>query len=91
MEDNWPLLTVSKGFFEGIRAVRGGASKATGGALAMEDDGNAGGEGAAPGGAWGDDDDLGLDDEDRDEFRSVDGDGEEGEGGGGGERVFVVL
>merc|ERR1712223_2230568 len=24
-ESNWPLLTVSKGFFEGIKAVRGGA------------------------------------------------------------------
>ena len=25
MEDNWPLLTVSKGFFEGVRAARGAA------------------------------------------------------------------
>lgn len=31
MEDNWPLLTVSKGFFEGIRAVKGGAGKGAGG------------------------------------------------------------
>ena len=58
-ESNWPLLTVSKGFFEGIKAVRGGPG-ATGAsvksmvssALVMEDDddvANTGGKG------WGDD------------------------------------
>ncbi len=89
MEDNWPLLTVSKGFFEGIRAVRGGAGgKTTGGALAMDDDDGAGAD--AAGGAWGDDD-LGLDDDDeeKDEFKSVDG--EEGEAGEGGENWLSAM
>lgn len=93
MEDNWPLLTVSKGFFEGIKAVRdtggrgpgigSGPVKGAGGALAMDadlDDDQAGG-------AWGDDDDLGLDDEDGggDEFKSA---GEEDDGEGGGKVLF---
>ncbi len=80
MEENWPLLAVSKGFFEGIRATRGGAGgpgaprPAVGaGALAMEQP--EGDEGA--GGAWGDDD-LGLDDDD--EFKDADGGGGEGDG-----------
>ena len=67
-ESNWPLLTVSKGFFDGAMAARTIAS----GSVAVADDDDAG---AADG--WGDDADLGLDDEDR----PADG----GRRGGGGE------
>ena len=38
MEENWPLLTVSKGFFEGIRAVRGGATTGKGAAAGAKSD-----------------------------------------------------
>eukprot|EP00095_Tigriopus_kingsejongensis_P002882 maker-scaffold52_size450388-snap-gene-3.20 protein:Tk02882 transcript:maker-scaffold52_size450388-snap-gene-3.20-mRNA-1 annotation:"coatomer subunit alpha isoform 11" len=86
MEENWPLLTVSKGFFEGIRAVRsGGGAKAAGGtgALAMEDTDMDEGAGAG----WGDDD-LGLDGDEEavggeDDFKSADGEEGPGEGDGG--------
>ncbi len=47
-ESNWPLLTVSKGFFEGMSA-KGGASMK----LEPEDQDVVG---------WGDDDDLVIDD-----------------------------
>ena len=94
MEDNWPLLTVSKGFFEGIRAVRGGVGgpgapkpAVAGGALAMDDDGM----GGDAGGAWGDDD-LGLDDEDggEDGFRSAD-ENPDGEGDGGAYKIYRIF
>ena len=63
-ESNWPLLTVSKGFFEGIKAVRGGGPGATtvasknavSSALAMEEDDVAVTEGKG----WGDDDEEGF-------------------------------
>ncbi|RWS09241.1 coatomer subunit alpha-like protein [Dinothrombium tinctorium] len=55
-EDNWPLLTMSKGFFEGAmvatRAKPGGIASA---ADIIADDDNASGEG------WGDDAELDLD------------------------------
>ena len=88
MEENWPLLTVSKGFFEGVRAVRGGAKggKVAEGSLAMADMDDLGGDGE--GGAWGDDD-LGFDDDD-DEFKDAkDEDGDE-EGGGNAIFKFVI-
>lgn len=54
-ENNWPLLTVSKGFFEGAMMSRGKSQVAA--ALAVEDDGQATPEG------WGNDEELGIDDE----------------------------
>ena len=51
-ESNWPLLTMSKGFFEGAMAARGPQSAM---AAAVDDEGGAG-EG------WGEDADLILDD-----------------------------
>ena len=58
-EDNWPLLTVSKGFFESLavkdaeRAKTGAAAAAAAAAVEALDLSGAGG-------AWGDEDDLGL-------------------------------
>ena len=54
-ESNWPLLTVSKGFFDGAMAAR---TIASGTAAVIEDE-----SGVAEG--WGEDADLGLDDEER--------------------------
>lgn len=54
-ENNWPLLTVSKGFFEGAMMSRSRTQVAV--ALALEDDGAATPEG------WGNDEELGIDDE----------------------------
>jgi len=54
-ENNWPLLTVSKGFFEGAMMSRSRTQVAA--ALALEDDGAATPEG------WGNDEELGIDDE----------------------------
>lgn len=74
-ESNWPLLTVSKGFFDGAMAAR---TIAAGSVAAVEDDDT----GAADG--WGDDADLGLDDEDRPAGagrKGGDESGEEEEGG----------
>lgn len=80
-ETNWPLLTVSKGFFEGIKAVRGGiqtggsAKPTVVGAASALDMGDVDVE--AAGGGWEDEDDnAGLDDDDQN-F-------EDAEGGGGG-------
>ncbi|GBP06275.1 Coatomer subunit alpha; Proxenin [Eumeta japonica] len=63
-QSNWPLLSVSKSFFE----VAGGARVAEGGAVAAV------AAGAVPGeepleaaGAWGDDDDVNLPDDNKDE------------------------
>merc|ERR1719270_1224361 len=77
-EANWPLLTVSKGFFEGIKAVRGGTGpgqpvvQAAPSALDIGDE--AMGEAGA---GWDDDeDDVGLGDDD--EFAdAAKGDGDE--------------
>lgn len=55
-ENNWPLLTVSKGFFEGVMMSRGKSQVAA--ALAPEDD-----ENAQPADGWGNDEELGLDEE----------------------------
>jgi coatomer protein complex subunit alpha (xenin) len=59
-EDNWPLLSVSKGVFEG--AMDGGGNTME---EAVEDDEeeSGGGGGGGGGGAWGDDD-LDMDDDD---------------------------
>ncbi|XP_062572484.1 coatomer subunit alpha-like, partial [Saccostrea cucullata] len=56
-ESNWPLLTMTKGFFEGAMAAGAGAGKRTGLAAAAVDIEEGAGEG------WGDDADLVLDDE----------------------------
>jgi len=88
-ETNWPLLTVSKGFFEGIKAVRGGglgglpgaagpAAAAASSALAIDESAM---DTDAAGGAWGDDDEAG-DDEFRDaenDVAAADGDEDGGE------------
>ena len=82
-EANWPLLTVSKGFFEGIKAVRGGAGpgqpvvQAAPSALDIGDEAMD----AAAGGGWDDDDDEpGFGDEDE---KFADADGGEDEDGAG--------
>ncbi|XP_043683155.1 coatomer subunit alpha [Vespula pensylvanica] len=54
-ENNWPLLTVSKGFFEGAMMSRGKSQVAA--ALAPEDDI------AIVADGWGNDEELGIDDE----------------------------
>ncbi|KAL2731958.1 coatomer subunit alpha [Vespula squamosa] len=54
-ENNWPLLTVSKGFFEGAMMSRGKSQVAA--ALAPEDDI------AVVADGWGNDEELGIDDE----------------------------
>lgn len=54
-ENNWPLLTVSKGFFEGAMMSRSKTQVAA--ALALEDNGETTPEG------WGNDEELGIDDE----------------------------
>ncbi|KAF7380761.1 hypothetical protein HZH66_014137 [Vespula vulgaris] len=54
-ENNWPLLTVSKGFFEGAMMSRGKSQVAA--ALAPEDDT------AIVADGWGNDEELGIDDE----------------------------
>ena len=86
-ETNWPLLTVSKGFFEGIKAVRGGlgglpgvgggpAVVAAGSALAV-DESAMDTDAAVASGGWGDDDD-GVEDEFKDaETDGVAADGDE--------------
>lgn len=79
-DDNWPLLTVSKGFFESL-AVKD-AERAKSGAVAAAAAAVEELDLSAAGGAWGDEDELGLGGEE--------GEGEEvfGEpagGGGGGE------
>lgn len=58
-ENNWPLLTVSKGFFEGAMMSRGKSQVAA--ALAPEDDGGATADG------WGNDEELGIDEEGEEE------------------------
>ena len=78
-DSNWPLLTVSKGFFDGVASARtaaeGVAVTAKASAMDMEEDDL---EGGAEGG-WGDDDGLGGEDDDSEGEKK---DGEEGEGGG---------
>lgn len=87
-EANWPLLSISKGFFEGAIAARGGASnlksaatneavQVTATALQAVDLGNAGA-------AWGDDDDIQLDDEDKEVVLGEDGEPLETSGGDAG-------
>jgi len=80
-DSNWPLLTVSKGFFDGVASARSAAAgpgitiEAKGGAMDMDDTGD------VEEGGWGDDDALGGDDDD-DEAGSEGGAGK-GETGGG--------
>ncbi len=84
-ESNWPLLTVSKGFFEGIKAVRGGAGpgqpviQAAPSALDMGDEAM---DISAAGGGWDDDDEGGFGDEDGEKFQ--DAEGEDGDEDGAG-------
>uniref|UniRef100_H2YWH8 Uncharacterized protein n=1 Tax=Ciona savignyi TaxID=51511 RepID=H2YWH8_CIOSA len=73
-EENWPLLTVSKGFFQESRVGKGGAV----GGLAADVDLD------VDDGGWGDDVDIILDEDGAivdDEFQDAD-DGGAGEGGG---------
>lgn len=82
-EANWPLLTVSKGFFEGIKAVRGGTGpgqpvvQAAPSALDMGDDAMD----ISAGGGWDDEDETGFGDEDGDKFQDAE-DADDGEGAG---------
>lgn len=62
-ENNWPLLTVSKGFFEGAIMSRGKSQVAA--ALAPEDDN------AVPAEGWGNDEELGIDEEEGIENENV--------------------
>ena len=82
-ETNWPLLTVSKGFFEGIKTVRGGlgglpgaagqAVAAPASALAIDESSM---DTDAAGGGW--DDEDGADDEFKDaEDQAVAAEGDE--------------
>ncbi|XP_069693952.1 coatomer subunit alpha-like isoform X2 [Periplaneta americana] len=75
-ETNWPLLTVSKGFFEGAAMSRGKTSVST--ALAPEAVEDSGTEG------WGVDTELGLDEDGlgADEERELGSGGADTEGGG---------
>lgn len=77
-ENNWPLLTMSKGFFEGAMSLQK-ASNVNQGLLADLDEVPDG----EPAG-WGDDDDIRLGDEEGDEemHDAVSGEGEGGEGAG---------
>lgn len=70
-ENNWPLLTVSKGFFEGAMMSRGKSQVAA--ALAIEED-------STPVEGWGADDELGIEDEDGVEGGEAGGEGEDGAG-----------
>jgi len=74
-EQNWPLLTVSRGFFDTAIMAGKKAEGVAAAGMAMEDDGD---EDAA---GWGDSD-LGLDEdgEDKDEFKDAEGGDEEGDG-----------
>lgn len=84
-ESNWPLLTVSKGFFEGIKAVRGGATlgggpakSAVSSALVMEEDEDVD---ADTNKGWGDDEEgFGSDGE-----VALDGEKAAGDGSDGGQ------
>ncbi|GMH39915.1 hypothetical protein BSKO_07819 [Bryopsis sp. KO-2023] len=78
-QENWPLLTVSRGFFGGMVSKVEGKSK---GRIAAEV--SEGMEEIEAGGAWDDDDDLVLNEEGSDKFvDAVDGEeGEEDEEGG---------
>ena len=62
-ENNWPLLTVSKGFFEGAMMSRGKSQVSA--ALAPAEEGENVVEG------WGNDDELGMDEEDAEDAKSV--------------------
>ncbi|XP_076236595.1 coatomer subunit alpha [Calliopsis andreniformis] len=62
-ENNWPLLTVSKGFFEGAMLSREKSQVAA--ALAPEEDNTVPAEG------WGNDEELGIDDEEGGEAEPV--------------------
>jgi len=76
-EQNWPLLTVSRGFFDSAMMASKKAEGVAAGLMADDDV-----DVAEAGGAWGDDDDVMLDDDDaKDEFHDPDGGGdEEGDG-----------
>ncbi|XP_074099177.1 coatomer subunit alpha [Cotesia typhae] len=75
VENNWPLLTVSKGFFEGAMMSRGKSQVAAAlAAVETEDD-----TGVAEG--WGNDEELGIDDEEGVEGGETGEDGEEGGAG----------
>ena len=73
-DSNWPLLTISKGFFDGVASSRSAGPAAAGAAAMQMDDVDV----DANAGDWGDDD-LGLDDEDKmsgdDEDKKDDGEG----------------
>ncbi|KAJ8034907.1 Coatomer subunit alpha [Holothuria leucospilota] len=71
-EDNWPLLTISKGFFEGAIPSKTQSS------MAAVDD-----EMGEDEGGWGDDAELVLDD-DENEYKDAIGDSDEDAGEGGG-------
>jgi coatomer protein complex subunit alpha (xenin) len=84
-ESNWPLLSVSKGFFErasavAVAAAGEGAGKGAGGALAAADD-----EMGEVGGAWGEEDDLELDEDGEPIRKGRGGAGDDEDGAGDGE------
>lgn len=79
-ETNWPLLTVSRGFFEGAMMSRGAqnVNQALAAADTIADDAAGGGDG------WGADADIGLGDDDDDDDDMKDA-LETHDGGGGGD------
>ena len=75
-EQNWPLLTVSRGFFDTAMMAGKKAEGVAAGLVADDDD-------EAAEGGWGDDADLGLDEdgEDKDDFKDAEGEDDvEGDG-----------
>lgn len=71
-ENNWPLLTVSRGFFEGAMMNRGKAQISA--ALAPEEDGE------VPADGWGEEDELGIEDDEGVNEEKPSGEGEDGAG-----------
>ncbi|XP_063980334.1 coatomer subunit alpha [Diachasmimorpha longicaudata] len=73
-ENNWPLLTVSKGFFEGAMMSRGKSQVAAALAAIDTEDDTVAVEG------WGNDEELGMDDDEAAVVGDAGGDGEENAG-----------
>lgn len=79
VESNWPLLTVSKGFFDGAVLAKKVTNEHPG--LHINAPMEEGDDVIAGGGGWGDDAELDLDD---DEFKDAHPNGDDDEMGGGG-------
>mmetsp|Transcript_11360 Transcript_11360/g.13438 ORF Transcript_11360/g.13438 Transcript_11360/m.13438 type:complete len:1222 (-) Transcript_11360:338-4003(-) len=87
-EDNWPLLTVTKGFFEGSFAQGDAGAGAGGAGFGMEE---ADGGDVELEGGWADDDDLGLPGEEAAGVPVEPGEGDEDDDEGGWEMEDLEL